>query len=403
MSLLGKILAILNIFGAIALISLASLDYAKRQAWAQSVFRADLLLQGLPLDSNAKTPEGQPIAELINDETKKVLFPGGNPVLTQEDEVRRVQNEVQNNIQEFTNKGGETLVAYANLLLPFARTNAQRELLEAYQIYLSKPDQAKQLVTALDQAWQEAKSQTSPRDAFAAALTSRRLEDALPLADRLFPMLYANKDKSVTQAFTESLDAQRSQAVADRDELFRQALNQPNPNEPKLNPDEQRKVIARLLFNLSGGDAAAIQRLIGVVGLRSAVTAIQEESHDLALATMTLAVQNDRGRERAQFALRNQAMVEAIREKAEVVAAETALQKRKLDQQVAHEEELRKRQRNVREIKEELDDARRKTAEQMKYLTTMTQQLYDVRIRLRDATLKNQGYEKEIRALEGNR
>ena len=49
MSLFGKILALLNIFGALALVYLAMMDYGKRQAWAYSYFRHELFYKGLPL------------------------------------------------------------------------------------------------------------------------------------------------------------------------------------------------------------------------------------------------------------------------------------------------------------------------------------------------------------------
>ena len=49
MSLFGKILALLNIFGALGLVYVSMLDYGKRQSWAYSYYRHELVLNGLPL------------------------------------------------------------------------------------------------------------------------------------------------------------------------------------------------------------------------------------------------------------------------------------------------------------------------------------------------------------------
>src|SRR5215471_11112220 len=57
MSMLGKVLACLNVLVAIALAVLVALDYGKRQAWAYSVFRHDLAVKGIPLNPEELGPD----------------------------------------------------------------------------------------------------------------------------------------------------------------------------------------------------------------------------------------------------------------------------------------------------------------------------------------------------------
>src|SRR5262249_17788351 len=97
MSLFGKILALFNVFGALALIALAGMDYGKRQAFAYSVVRHELVLRGLPLDSEERDPsrpeqerrltreQGDPLVNQLSQKPLEDMFSqaGGNPVATQ--------------------------------------------------------------------------------------------------------------------------------------------------------------------------------------------------------------------------------------------------------------------------------------------------------------------------------
>ena len=50
MTLLGKILAALNVLAALAFATLLVMAYGKRQAWSFAVFRHDVQLLGLPIE-----------------------------------------------------------------------------------------------------------------------------------------------------------------------------------------------------------------------------------------------------------------------------------------------------------------------------------------------------------------
>src|SRR5436305_12465925 len=71
MSLFGKVLAFLNVLGVLGLAALASMDYARRQAWAYAVFRHDLVVDGLPLDRQATDDQGRPLYEKVGEQTQK--------------------------------------------------------------------------------------------------------------------------------------------------------------------------------------------------------------------------------------------------------------------------------------------------------------------------------------------
>ncbi len=60
MSLLGKILALVNILAAVGFIYLAASDYGKRQQWSYAVYRHDLAINGLPLDEKEVDVDGVP-------------------------------------------------------------------------------------------------------------------------------------------------------------------------------------------------------------------------------------------------------------------------------------------------------------------------------------------------------
>ena len=49
MSLYGKILAVLNIFGAAAFVYFAFADFATRETWAYTNYVYDVVVTGLPL------------------------------------------------------------------------------------------------------------------------------------------------------------------------------------------------------------------------------------------------------------------------------------------------------------------------------------------------------------------
>src|SRR5262245_41333044 len=130
MSLLGKILALLNFFGVVALMVLAFMDYSKRQAWAYSVLRHDLAVRGLPLDDKERGPQAdpdQPLVSQLSEATLKDMFSqvGGDPKATQVGEVDRVKSLWQNKIASLPDR--PALLTLSRMLLPLADTYPERE------------------------------------------------------------------------------------------------------------------------------------------------------------------------------------------------------------------------------------------------------------------------------------
>ena len=63
MSLLGKILVAFNLLAVLLFLYLVAVDWGVRQTWAYAANRWDLALDGLPLDSEERGPEGDRLIE----------------------------------------------------------------------------------------------------------------------------------------------------------------------------------------------------------------------------------------------------------------------------------------------------------------------------------------------------
>jgi hypothetical protein len=134
MSLLGKILAGLNIVAAIAFACLVALDWGQRQKWTYAVFRQDLALNGLPVDDAEHDADGVRLVDQISDQTLKELFNpvgGGVPAdasaedKTQMGEVRRLKSRLDAEIKDAPDKRAKLL----SLLTPLAPTVSERQAL----------------------------------------------------------------------------------------------------------------------------------------------------------------------------------------------------------------------------------------------------------------------------------
>lgn len=75
MSLLGKVLTILNAVTAIAFLVLAGMDYSARNNWAYAAFRHKLAIHGLPLDDRDDSwRPGRAIVKDISANTLKAIY-----------------------------------------------------------------------------------------------------------------------------------------------------------------------------------------------------------------------------------------------------------------------------------------------------------------------------------------
>lgn len=131
MSLLGKILAGLNVLAAAAFVYLAIADWGQRQAWTYAVYRLGLSLDGLPVDADDTDLEGARTLDRLSPATVRALFPSGEapPGNTQVGEVQRVHTALRQEVEGIADEG-ERRKRLAGLLFPLATTLDARQALE---------------------------------------------------------------------------------------------------------------------------------------------------------------------------------------------------------------------------------------------------------------------------------
>jgi len=444
MSIVGKILAFVNILGALGFLCLASLDYAKRQAWAHSDFTYDLRINGLPLDASVKDPEGQSIASKIGPQTQAELFgqAGGQPVTTQVEEVQRAQEQLRTGIQAANDPAIQSAL-YARVLLPLAQTNARREYLRS--VYLRQ--------THFGQAYQAAAQ--PPRgqamrpidQTFATTLAALQGQADDPLAVAFIQALRADPRKPFEQLWAQAEQAQQASLEQERaglqkefDQVFQDALQDTQADTtPGVSRAERRQTIAHLLFNLTevlaedevdrspensedrqalGGavkcsfayadkllDTPAYRRLherfLAVVGLRQAVAEIEEEG--LLLQQIGSQLSLERARERNDFVLSYQTLLAQLQDRGANLEALTSQLDRQRKQLADQQELVKRRQQDIKRYQSDLADSRQATAERVKEVRAMSQTLYEIRLQVRDALAQNQQYVQQIRKLERGR
>jgi hypothetical protein len=159
MSLLGKILAVLNILAAATFFYLVAADWGERQKWTYAVFRQDLVIDGLPLDENAQDLEGTKVVDKISPETVKDLFKtvGGDGDKTQVAECRRVQNKLREEVEGAANDQAKR-EKLRDILVPLVRLGAERDQLNGRILGIlgQKLDDLGKLMDAFKQAFDDA-------------------------------------------------------------------------------------------------------------------------------------------------------------------------------------------------------------------------------------------------------
>ncbi len=341
MSLLGKILAIVNVFAVIGVLLLGAMDYGKRQEWSYAYFLHGLALDGLPVTGAEKDPEGHLLADKINDKTRASLFNavGGQPVSTQVQEVERVHKLVQAKLDEAGPDGRVQVLT--RILLPLARTNAQRE------------------------------------DLLARKANADALQEQVELAFQ--PALLG---KVATPEGSKDLDPdQRRQAIAHLLFVLLDSLKDDDAADP-----------------LAG---QAYPRYLTVVGLEAGVRAVNEQARILETIPVELAAEMQR--DLGLFVQKHQALVYEMQERALEVERQNALLASLKDQTNQRETVVKEQKRRIKQFEDELADARQETGKQVKELRDMSQKLYGLRVEVRDAEALNQKLEKKIRDLEAGR
>ena len=145
MSILGKILAVLNILGVGGLIYLSSVTYAKRRAWEYANFRHDLIVDGLPIDDKDSDKEGKPLvrhfADKAADDTTLKAILGGSPVKTQREEVERVKGLLDAKLAETDTNIRAKNMLLADIVMPLVGMPRRKDLYVDREFYLSMKTQ----------------------------------------------------------------------------------------------------------------------------------------------------------------------------------------------------------------------------------------------------------------------
>lgn len=426
MSLLGKILAILNVLGVLACAALAALDHGKRQTWAYANFLHDVAIGGLPLDANETDAEGQNLVAKLGEPGKADLFAGqGAPVATQLDEVNRYKAALDAAINANPDKKAQ-LVELARILTPLANSNVERERLRAIRANLvdaAAADKLKADILKAAAAAKDAKRQPSKpfEAAFAEELQQLGGEPRQPFADAFVKEAAA---KPADQAFEDSLEQLRLGLNGEYEDAFRPAKEGQavgaSGSRSTLTPEERKAAIAALLFALTdplaeieqmkaGGQGfvpgqawdvtqGVYKRYLTVVGLEAAGKAINRQAQVQARIASELAI--ELGRERTAFVATHQGLVNQLQLRAAQVAAlgdTLARQQALLAEQQAL---VKRREQDIKLFQGELDKLSKETADRLAELRTMSDELYKVRVATRNAAEGNQKFEEKIRTLE---
>ena len=448
MSLLGKILALLNIFGALGLVTVAMLDYGKRQSWAYSYYRHELVLEGLPLPipPNERDPANSPIDDRITEALSGELFNdlGGSPVMTQTQEVERIQTLLDARLQAAQGKPAQAHLL-ARILLPLADNYSEREQMFACRAYFGTDVGVKSLQKRCEDAYREAQRpapdgqpEKSIGEAFRLAFHTQGGEPAeyftLILLTKLLDKNGKPTGMKVDAAFDAAVEAQRASLEARYRQLFEDARG----TSDKMKSDTpssvfaQRAAVARLLFGVSPflaqeeiladpekgklltgpSDRATyqaalletepyrlhIRRTYVVCGLKASLEAISERA--AVLRSLSGYVQQSFGQERLQFLFDHAAIIEQLREQAAIVREEQsqiAGNQKKLSD---YEQIVRLRQKELDDLSADLAKSREETTKEIAKLRDLSENVLGLRLRVRDAIRDNEFGERRIRELE---
>jgi hypothetical protein len=147
MSVLGKILAILNVLGVCAFLVIGTMAYGKRQSWAYVNLRADLLAKGLPLDEADLDSDGVPKINKLHPKTINDTLGGPAPAKgpTQVAEIESVKKQLDAKIADAGEDRQKKIGLYARLLLPMTGNPSDREYLLSVLTFLETENGFKEL------------------------------------------------------------------------------------------------------------------------------------------------------------------------------------------------------------------------------------------------------------------
>jgi hypothetical protein len=339
MSLLGKLLVVLNAAVLGLLVFLFMLDYGQRQRWAYNLYRADLVITGLPLDDRELEPDGTPKVANLPKPVQKEIFPS-EPVGTQVEEVDRVGRKLQTLFDD-PEVPGTKEQKLARALLAVARTYGEREAM--LRRWYAPTGKTEDLETELGRQFTEVRN------------AAKSIDDRKQAAARLLICL--------AEVFHED-EARRAGESAKPDPLA----------------------------------SAAYMRAVTVVGLAAASRAVDEQA--LVLETMGDQVESILMAELDLFLGQHARLVYATQNLADDLRRQETFRDAKKDEADKQESEAKARALRVEELRQRLKEAQKKTDGRLTEQAKVEQMIFDRLKAARDAGRQNDALEKEVGKLE---
>lgn len=355
MSLLGKVLAILNVLAAGAFVYVAANDWAKRQTWSQAVQRLDLLIDGLPVDDKDRDPiANRPGSKVYAEETLAQAFQGAGPVVaTQDQEVRSVRDKLTGALNGMPEaKQREKLAA---VLGGMARTQADRDAV----LHKVRTEKVADLL-----------QQDGPLKRVFDALDKPEIQVEIPGPD-------GKPQKVALDPFQWALDPQPKKAI---DGLPRDV-------------PQKRRVFAHFLANV-GDDIEPYPRLVRVIGHK----AYAEEANHQAETLHTMAAALDRSilGDRAAFETHLRQLVRQLQGLAQRLEEQDSYLNDQKILRDKHERLVEARRTDVEKLQAALNDAREVTRATLARLGHEQGLLYQAERRVGERQQANERLEREL-------
>jgi hypothetical protein len=449
MSLLGKVLALLNVFGALALVYFASVDYSKRQGWAYAAYRHELVLIGLPVHDTELDTQGSPLVNRV-DQGVLDLFTnlGGNPVPTQTKEAARLKQQLDSKLQSVADNLPKQNHLYGRILMHLVDDYFDRASATAARIHFASDEAVKKikdrsqesLKAALEPGKPEGAGDEIPEMPFGEAFRIKfRALDGEP-ADLFVSDLIAafgddrTKAKGVSfeNGWNAALKTQSERFKSQYDHIFGQAGGIDPQTQRPSGDDPQKLAIARLLLGLApflaeedvANNPEEAKLLVGspdrepyqsgllatpsyrryfnraqvICGLRMIMTSMAERTG--AIRRMSEYVVAAAATDLQGFLLDHDILLQQVREQAAIAKAEAALIDENKEKLAAQEGIAKLRIAELTQVRGDYKKRQDETAAERTRLNGLSRQVLDLRLQIRDAITANAENEKQIRELE---
>ncbi len=362
MSLLGKLLIILNFLAMAGFLALGVMDYGKRQTWAHAVLRYDVAIHGIPVDEKETDLQGQTRVENLTSTLLKEAL-GSDSIKTQEQELQRAKQQLQaaiDNPEVF--KPWTATQKQAYVMLQFARTIPERFLLSA----VCYPQQA-------DVLTKEEKDQLEKLKTELPAQVNGIFENPLQLPEKarkpLTALEYDHRRRAIAHVLVTLVD------------LFPEPGQQPDP-------EAQKDPLASKGF----------RRVLAVCGVKA--VAQELDASGRVLQEMSYQLMSLVDQERLAFADLHETRINRVYDESQQVARLQGVLQLVTTQAQIEEARAKEQEKKVAELTMAWNKAQDATDEQLKTLSALQDRLFKTRLQVRDANRINQQLEREIRALE---